>query len=79
MNCLKFTLSFKPSSWKNEFTIRSPRGFIASSGIRRKSSLLSVPQSPLSNEVNLEYKRSIWLGVTENGTKVGFYSKHFWK
>lgn len=63
MNCLKLTLS--ENSVKNELTIRSPNGLIASSGILKKSSLLNVPQSPLSNEVNREYKRSIWFGVTK--------------
>ena len=63
INCLKFTRSLQPSS-KKAWTILSPRGLIASSGIRRKSSRLKVPQSPLSKLVNLLYNLSIWLGVT---------------
>lgn len=65
MNWRKLTRS----SWlsaKNEWTIRSLKGLIASSGIRRKSSLERVPQSFLSSDVNLEYRRSIWFGVTVN-------------
>lgn len=63
INCKKFTLSL-PLSSKKAFTILSPRGFIANSGILRKSSLLSVPQSPRSKLVKRLYKRSIWFGVT---------------
>lgn len=58
MNCRKLTLSF-PLSSKKAFTILSPRGFIANSGILRKSSRLSVPQSPRSRLVKRLYKRSI--------------------
>jgi len=44
--------------------MRSPNGLMASSGILKKSSLLKVPLSDLSNEVNRLYNRSIWLGET---------------
>lgn len=64
-NCRKFTLSLNASPWKNELTILSPRGLMAISGMRKKSSLLKVPQSPRSSEVNREYSLSIWLGVTK--------------
>lgn len=63
INWRKFTLSL-PESPKNAWTILSPNGLIASSGMRRKSSRLKVPQSPLSRLVNLEYNLSIWFGVT---------------
>lgn len=63
MNCRKLTRSLQPSS-KKACTIRSPKGFMASSGMRKKSSRLRVPQSPRSRLVNLLYRRSIWLGVT---------------
>jgi hypothetical protein len=65
MNCRKLTRSLQPSS-KKACTMRSPKGFMASSGIRKKSSRLRVPQSPRSKLVNLLYRRSIWLGVTIN-------------
>lgn len=70
MNCRKLTLSLPPSS-KKALTILSPNGFIASSGILRKSSLLKVPQSPRSKLVNLLYNRSIWFGVTVDTFKSG--------
>lgn len=63
INCRKLTLSF-PLSSKKAFTILSPSGFIANSGILRKSSRLSVPQSPRSRLVKRLYNRSIWFGVT---------------
>jgi hypothetical protein len=63
INCRKLTRSLQPSS-KKACTIRSPKGFMASSGMRKKSSRLRVPQSPRSRLVNLLYRRSIWLGVT---------------
>jgi hypothetical protein len=65
INCRKLTRSLHPSS-KKACTMRSPKGFMASSGIRKKSSRLRVPQSPRSKLVNLLYRRSIWLGVTVN-------------
>lgn len=68
INCKKFTLSL-PLSSKKAFTILSPRGFIANSGILRKSSLLRVPQSPRSRLVKRLYKRSIWFGVTITQSK----------
>jgi hypothetical protein len=65
INCKKLMESPFPS-WKKACTIRSPRGLMASSGIRSKSSRLKVPQLPLSRLVKRLYRRSIWLGVTEN-------------
>jgi len=44
-------------------TILSPSGFIASSGIRKKSSRLRDPVAVLSRAVNRLYRRSIWLAV----------------
>lgn len=49
--------------------MRSHNGFMANSGMRRKSSRDNVPQSVRSNDVKREYNRSIWLGVTENEWK----------
>lgn len=64
INCRKFTRSSALSA-KNAWTIRSHSGFIASSGIRRKSSRDNVPQSVRSKDVKREYNRSIWFGVTK--------------
>lgn len=64
MNCKKFTLSLSLSS-KKALTILSQSGFMANSGILRKSSLSRVPQSPLSKLVKRLYNLSIWLGVTK--------------
>ncbi|KAL2712959.1 hypothetical protein V1478_017550 [Vespula squamosa] len=55
INCKKLTLSL-PLSSKKAFTILSPRGFIASSGILRKSSRLNVPQSPRSRLFEVQFK-----------------------
>lgn len=64
MNWRKLTRSSLLSA-KKACTIRSHNGFIANSGIRRKSTRDSVPQSLRSNDVNREYNLSIWFGVTE--------------
>ena len=63
INCRKLTRSSEPSV-KNAWTIRSHSGLMANSGMRRKSSRLSVPQSVRSSDVNREYNLSIWFEVT---------------
>lgn len=69
INCLKLILSSPLVSPKKAWTIRSPRGLMANSGIRRKSSRDKVPLSPLSKEVNRLYSRSIWFGETVHDTQ----------
>lgn len=58
MNWRKLTRSSVLSA-KNACTIRSHNGFIANSGMRKKSSRDNVPQSVRSNDVKREYNRSI--------------------
>ena len=65
-------LAFEWPSRKKAWTMRSPRGLMANSGIRRKSSRVKYPLSCLSKLVNLLQSRSIWLAVTvTNNLKKG--------
>ena len=59
------TIKAEPPYLKNAWTILSPSGLMASSGMRRKSSLERYPFCCLSSDVNRDHSRSIWLAVTE--------------
>ena len=65
-------LNFPPSSsslfeesLKKAWTILSPKGLIASSGILKKSSLVKCPFCCLSKLVNRLHSLSIWFEVTK--------------
>ena len=79
-SCRSLAFEFEWPSRKKAWTIRSPRGLMANSGILRKSSRVKYPLSCLSKLVNLLQSRSIWLAVTvTNNFEKGNISRSFWK
>ena len=73
-------LNFPPSSSslfeesrKNAWTILSPNGLMANSGIRKKSSRVKCPFCCLSKLVNRLHSLSIWLAVTKIDKKGDYF------